>query len=141
MPHDDSSLDVIAERLDAERWQQWLTEFDEIAGVKVLLPRFEVEWEESLVESLQNMGMVVPFTAGADFSDMFAGGGPWIDDVFQKTFLRVDEKGSEAAAVTTVVMVESAPPEIAFDRPFFLAIYDHATETVLFLGQITDPTA
>jgi serpin B len=37
--------------------------------------------------------------------------------------------------------VESAPPSIAFDRPFLLAIYDHATETVLFLGQITDPTA
>lgn len=141
LPHEGSSLDVIAERLDAERWQQWLTEFDEVAGVNVRLPRFEVEWEESLAESLEHMGMVVPFTAGADFSDMFAGGGPWIDDVFQKTFLRVDEKGSEAAAVTTVVMVESAPPEIVFNRPFFLAIYDHATETVLFLGQITDPTA
>jgi serine protease inhibitor len=105
------------------------------------LPRFEMEWESSLVESLRAMEMVVPFTPGrADFSEMFGTDGAYISEVLQKTYLRVDEKGTEAAAVTKGVMVSSAPPEITFDRPFFLAIYDHATETVLFLGQITDPT-
>jgi serine protease inhibitor len=115
-------------------------EFVERPRLRVELPRFEVEWEASLVQSLQAMGMRTPFEAGAaDFSEMFAGGGPWIGDVLQKKYLRVDEKGTEAAAVTAVVMVESAPPTMSFDRPFFLAIYDHATSTVLFLGQITDP--
>jgi serpin B len=142
LPQHGSDLGIIAERLESERWRAWMAEFEEVSGVQVRLPRFEVEWESSLVESLVAMGMVIPFEPGlADFSDMFDGGGPWIEKVLQKTFLRVDEQGSEAAAVTKVVMVDSAGPEIAFDRPFFLAIYDHATETVLFLGQITDPTA
>lgn len=141
LPQEAADLGTIAGRLDSEGWRQWMTEFEKVSRLQVRLPRFEVEWESSLKESLQRMGMEVPFAGGmADFSEMFAGGGPWIDDVLQKTFLRVDEEGTEAAAVTSVIMVESLPPEITFDRPFFLAIYDHATETVLFLGQITDPT-
>jgi serpin B len=51
----------------------------------------------------------------------------------------VDEKGTEAAAVTSVSMIDSMPPELVFDRPFFLAIFDHATDTVLFLGQVARP--
>jgi serine protease inhibitor len=141
LPHEDSDLGALAARLDAGGWRAWMTEFRAVRELEVRLPRFEVEWESSLKASLRAMGMEAPFEPGlADFSAMFAGGGPWIDDVFQKTFLRVDEKGTTAAAVTKVAMVESASPGITFDRPFFLAIYDHATETVLFLGQITDPT-
>lgn len=142
LPHEGSGLGTIAERLESERWQEWMTELEEVPDLQVRLPRFEIEWESSLVESLMAMGMEVPFEGGvADFSDMFDPPGPWIEEVLQKTFLRVDEEGTEAAAVTKVVMVVSAPPAIAFDRPFFLAIYDHATETVLFLGQVADPTA
>lgn len=142
LPQEGSDLGAIAERLERDRWQEWMTELDEVPDLQVRLPRFEIEWESSLVASLMAMGMEIPFEGGvADFSDMFDPPGPWIEEVLQKTFLRVDEEGTEAAAVTKVVMVESAPPTITFDRPFFLAIYDHATETVLFLGQVTDPTA
>jgi serine protease inhibitor len=142
LPREGSDLATVAARLDTARWREWMRQFAESPRLEVRLPRFQVEWESSLVETLQAMGMRVPFQAGqADFSQMFESRGPWIDDVLQKTYLRVDEKGTEAAAVTSVVMAESAPPSIAFDRPFLLAIYDHATETVLFLGQITDPTA
>jgi serine protease inhibitor len=140
LPRSDASLADVAKTLEPRSWTGWMDEFVD-HEIAVALPRFEIEWESSLKTSLQALGMEIPFEAGlADFSDMFEGGGPWIDDVFQKTFLRVDEEGTEAAAVTKVVMVESAPPSLVFDRPFFLAIYDHATETVLFLGQITDPT-
>jgi serine protease inhibitor len=140
LPRSDASLADVAKTLEPRSWTGWMDEFVD-HEIAVALPRFEIEWESSLKTSLQALGMEVPFEAGlADFSQMFEGGGPWIDDVFQKTFLRVDEEGTEAAAVTKVVMVESAPPSLVFDRPFFLAIYDHATETVLFLGQITDPT-
>jgi serine protease inhibitor len=140
LPRSDGSLADVAKTLEPRSWSGWMEEFVK-REIAVALPRFEIESESSLKTSLLAMGMEVPFEAGlADFSQMFEGGGPWIDDVFQKTFLRVDEEGTEAAAVTKVVMVESAPPSLVFDRPFFLAIYDHATETVLFLGQITDPT-
>ncbi len=143
LPHPASSLEALAERLDADRWQRWMGELEDPGNVMVGLPRFEIEWESSLNEALQAMGMRIPFApGGADFSDMSpAGRDLFIGNVLQKTFLRVDEEGTEAAAVTKVEMrVVSAPPALVFDRPFLLAIYDHATETVLFLGQITDPS-
>jgi serine protease inhibitor len=141
LPEEGTTLQDVAGSLEGERWRTWISELAEVTRLMVELPRFELEWESSLVESLRVMGMEVPFLPGAaDFSEMFEGGGPWIGDVLQKTFVRVDEKGTEAAAVTSVPMVTSMPPTLTFDRPFFLAIYDHATETVLFLGQITDPT-
>jgi serine protease inhibitor len=140
LPEQGADLASIAAGLEAEVWRSWMTEFVETPRIRVELPRFELEWESSLAEVLQAMGMETPFEPGlADFSAMFSRRGPWIDDVLQKTYLRVDEKGTEAAAVTSVVMVESAAPAMTFDRPFFLAIHDHATSTVLFLGQITDP--
>jgi serine protease inhibitor len=75
----------------------------------------------------------------ADFSRMVQGGGIWVDRVVQKTFVRVDEEGTEAAAVTIVVMVESAPPEFVFDQPFLFAIRERLSGTVLFIGVIGDP--
>ncbi|CAN5820471.1 serpin family protein [soil metagenome] len=141
LPKPGSTLDDIAGSLDGATWRRWMTEFAAVPRLQIEVPKFEVEWESSLVESLQRMGMEAPFLPGqADFSGMFENGELWVDDVFQKTFLRIDEKGSEAAAVTVVVGVDSAPPSLVFDRPFFLAIYDHATSTVLFLGQVTDPS-
>jgi serine protease inhibitor len=142
LPEEGTDLAKLAASLEAGRWRSWMSEFAEVDRLWVQLPRLEIEWASSLVSTLRAMGMEVPFEPGqADFSEMFPGGGPWIDEVLQKTYLRVDEKGTEAAAVTGVAMVTSMPPTLTFDRPFFLAIYDHATETVLFLGQITDPTA
>jgi serine protease inhibitor len=136
------TLDAPFHPLDEDRWREWMAEFGDAPKVEVRLPRFEMEWDTSLVAPLKAMGMQAPFEGGlADFSDMFVFPGPWIGEVLQKTFLRIDEKGTEAAAVTKVVMVRSATPRFTFDRPFFLAIYDHATETILFLGQVTDPTA
>jgi serine protease inhibitor len=141
LPRPDAPVARIAEQLEPARWRSWMTEFAAVPDLEIRLPRFEIEWESSLVESLAAMGMNVPFDdQRADFSGMFEQRGPWIGDVLQKTYVRVDEKGTEAAAVTKVAMVDRAAPGITFDRPFFLAIYDHATETVLFLGQIMDPT-
>jgi serpin B len=60
--------------------------------------------------------------------------------VKQKAFVRVDEEGTEAAAVTGGVLVDSAPPEIRFDRPFLFAIRERLTGTILFVGVVNDPT-
>ena len=93
------------------------------------------------METLGAMGMAAAFDAGAaDFFAMVPGRGVWIDEVLQKTYLREGEAGTEAAAVTSGVVAISASPTIEFNRLFFRAIHDHATETVLFLGQINDPS-
>lgn len=139
LPNEGSSLRVFGRDLTAESWAQWMSAFQE-REVTVSLPRFSIEWESSLKDVLTALGMEIAFDGGrADFSAM-SPRKPWIGDVVQKTILEVNEEGTVAAAVTNVVMVESASPELRFDRPFFLAIQDNATGTLLFLGQITDPS-
>ncbi len=108
-----------------------------------------------LSDLLQDMGMPLAFSrTEADFRRM-NGVGPgvlgqslYIDEVFHKTFIDLDEAGTEAAAATAVVMMrltaitpDDDPLEIRFDRPFVYAIYDHPTETILFLGRVLDPGA
>lgn len=109
------------------------------------MPRFEYESEVQLSEALADLGMPVAFESGADFGGMVEGGGsPWIDEVFHKTFVSVDEEGTEAAAATAVVMTESAPSQsfdLTFDRPFLFCIRDRPTDAVLFLGRVVDAGA
>lgn len=110
------------------------------------LPRFEYELDVTLKQALSDMGMPTAFTSGADFSGMVPGddGGLWIDDVYHKAFVSVDEEGTEAAAATAVVMEESAAPEwgeLRFDRPFLFCIRDRPTDAILFMGRVVDAGA
>jgi serine protease inhibitor len=140
LPRDGASLAELVAELDAARWADWMDRLDarEPDRAYVALPRFEIEYEQLMNDDLQALGMVDAF-GPADFSRMVQGGGIWVDRVVQKTFVRVDEEGTEAAAATIVVMVESAPPEFVFDRPFLFAIRERLSGTVLFVGVIGDP--
>jgi serpin B len=104
---------------------------------RVYLPRFTLEYEESLNAVLQDMGMGIAFSDGANFSEMT----PHpvrISKVKHKSFLQVNEEGTEAAAVTSVeIEVTVSPnPVLHFNRPFFCAIVDNETGAVLFMGAI-----
>ena len=73
---------------------------------------------------------------------IFSGMGPpdlFISEVRHKTFVEVNEEGTEAAAVTAIPIAESVPPGFWVDRPFFVAIYDAETQTILFMGTVTEP--
>jgi serpin B len=87
------------------------------------------------------MGMVRAFDpALSDFSRMTDRPDTHISSVRQKTFMRVDEEGTEAAAVTSVTVgVVSAPPSIVLNRPYLLAIRERLSGSILFLGTIRDP--
>ena len=72
--------------------------------------------------------------------------GLYIDNAYHKTFIEIDEDGTEAAAATAVVMASESdmprpetPVEVRADRPFFYAIMDTASRSALFLGRVTDP--
>lgn len=133
-------------RVDPSDWQRWLSEFRPSEGT-VALPRFQLEFESSLKAALQSLGMEQAFDpGGADFSQMAdtgAGRNLYIGDVMHKTFLLVNEEGAEAAAVTgievrvTSVMLETF--HFVADRPFFVAIRDDVTGTLLFTGWVTSP--
>ena len=113
------------------------------ARVSLTCPKFKTEWSASLNDSLQAMGLSEAFDPQrADFSAMGnAGGYPlYIGDVIHKTAFELNEKGTEAAAVTAVMMecTSAMPPEdliyLRFDRPFVYGIVDMETGTPLFLG-------
>ncbi|MFZ5825213.1 MAG: serpin family protein [Bacillota bacterium] len=128
--------------LTPERWEQYMQSFKPRQGL-VSLPKVKLEATHKLNEPLQNLGMELAFDMGqADFSGLFEGGrsGIGIALVLQKTFLEINEQGTEAAAATAVVLRESASEPLAVaDRPFLIAIRDDQTGTLLFIGTIVEP--
>lgn len=144
LPDESSSLDALHDKLwvDQSRWHQ---PFRQSQG-EIKLPRFKLEYGEQLKEPLKAMGMTLPFDqVKADFSGM-APVPPnlFISAVTHKTFVEVNEKGTEAAAVTSVHMkTASAPIDTPFrmtvNRPFFFAIEDRQTGAWLFVGSVVEP--
>ena len=139
LPNRDSDLNGFIEQLNAENWSEWMSQFQERADddSEMILPRFKLEYEVKLNDTLKALGMGIAFGGDADFSGM----GPqlFISEVRHKTIIEVNEEGTEAAAVTAVFGIESAPPVFRVDRPFFFAIYDDRTQTLLFMGIVMEP--
>lgn len=111
--------------------------------VRVLLPRFKVQGNFSLSGVLRTMGMGVAFDGRADFSGMNGEKSLYLNEVIHKAVIEVDEKGSEAAAATGVVMrATSAIPKVTVfqaDHPFVFLIRENKTGLILFLGRLVKP--
>ncbi|MHB9028268.1 MAG: serpin family protein [Candidatus Latescibacterota bacterium] len=121
-----------------------LSDMEKHSSLVVLkLPRFRIEHQPfSLRNALESMGMRRAFTGGADFSGMDGQKGLQISDVFHRTFIRVDEYGTEAAASTAAAFVKGRTDnkvEFIADRPFLFLIRDRNTGTILFLGRVLNP--
>lgn len=151
LPAKSSSLKAFEAELTAENWNIWHARFRQRPGT-IELPRFELKANYPLNGPLQALGMKRAFTEDAQFAGLLSptsqGGGAlfFISFVGQSTFWKVDEEGSEAAALTMTTVVTSAmsrPPEpfrMIVDRPFFCAIEDLRNGALLFIGAIHDPT-
>lgn len=138
LPDPDVPLDTLVARLDATAWADWMSRFKTTPSATVYLPRFKVEYKEEFSEVLTAMGMGVAFSGQADFTGINPAGGLYISRVLHKTFVEVDEKGTEAAAVTAVeVGVTSIGGNtLRFDRPFLYLIRERHSGTILFAGQL-----
>jgi len=145
LPDNDHTVGEVIGEMNPGNWSQWMTSMD-TANVQLHLPRFSFEYEKPLKELLKAMGMEEAFDPSV--SD-FSGINPdredlHISEVKHKTFVEVDEKGTEAAAVTSVEMgVTSIDPSqpilIRFDRPFVFAIREVTTGTIMFVGKVMQP--
>lgn len=140
LPNAGTSVDAVAASLESATWADWAAQFRD-AEVELYLPRFKLEWERMLIPDLQSLGMRAAFVdGGADFSRMSALGRQlFISLVKQKTYVDVNEEGTEAAAVTNVgVSLTSAPVRGVFrvDRPFVFVLRERLTGTILFMGKI-----
>jgi serpin B len=141
LPDEDSNVDALLASLDADEWHSAVDDLTSSMFEEIVLPRFELEWELVLNDALIELGMGAAFGGGSDFRPM-SPSGPVLDTVVHKTYIRVDEEGTEAAAVTAADMAGSAPAEpmvFRVDRPFVFTISDAETGTILFLGTVVDP--
>ncbi len=143
LPRENNSLDAFQQQLAVENWQQWMNQFRMRNG-SIQLPRFKFDYDIQLNNALKVLGMESAFSDGADFSNMTSASVA-INEVKHKTFVEVNEEGTEAAAVTSVgVALTSAqmpeePFQMVVNRPFFCAIRDNQTGTVLFMGSLREP--
>ena len=148
LPAQDKDIDELIAELNDSNWNEWTGNMME-EEVALYLPKFTLEYEIKLNDVLTAMGMGIAF-GGADFTRLCdpeqpaLGRGPLcIDEVKHKTFVEVNEEGTEAAAVTSVEIVyRSAGPRITtmrVDRPFIFVIRENHSGSILFAGKIIDP--
>jgi serpin B len=146
LPDADRTLAQLTDQLSIENWESWREQFSVKEG-QLYLPRFTTRYDAQLNEALKAMGMATAFDGGrADFSGMRPiPPNVFISQVRHVAYVDVNEAGTEAAAVTSVEMgITSAMPieepfVMQVDRPFFFAIEETSTGSILFTGLITEP--
>jgi serpin B len=141
IPAGDNQLADITRELSLANLNSWLSKADS-SSLALYMPKFTLEYEIKLREILSAMGMAEAFGNQADFSRMVEGmaGGIAINEVTHKTFVDVNEEGTEAAAVTSADMVlTSLPPTIRADKPFIFLIREKSSNTILFIGKLENP--
>jgi serpin B len=135
-------LAAFEKALTVENVAQWLTKLC-LRSVRVAFPKFKVAAEFVLNDVLSEMGMPLAFDSHqADFSGMDGGREPriYLAAAIHKAFVDVNEEGTEAAAATAISgAVRSAPPEFHADHPFAFLIRDIRSESILFMGRLTNP--
>jgi serine protease inhibitor len=142
LPKEKSNLETFTKTLNAENWEKWMNQFSSRDG-SVSLPRFKMDYEIELKDALTALGMGEAFTNKANFSGI--GKNLAISEVKHKTFVEVNEEGTEAAAVTSVgitvtsAVVKPEPFKMVINRPFFTCIRDNQTGSILFMGSIVNP--
>lgn len=146
LPDEPAGIADVVDALTLDRWDTWTGALDS-TELLVGLPRFRLEYGLGLKDVLSDIGMESAFcdSGVADFSRLLTGARPGevcITRVKHKTFVEVNEEGTEAAAVTSVeIGLTSAPLPLFVDHPFLFAIRERLTGTILFMGRVMDPGA
>jgi serpin B len=143
LPATGSGLTKFQTGLSAASWQRLIGTLSPRYGT-LHLPRFTVDYSASLGRALTQLGMGIAFDPNhADLSGMFTTYRGFISNVQHRAVMEVNEQGTKAAAVTAVGIGVTAMPVSTFtmvvNRPFFCAIRDNVSGTLLFMGSIVDP--
>jgi serine protease inhibitor len=139
LPPDTTTVERYIERLTPQSLKSDFND-DVRANASLWMPRVKLEYQRLLNPDLIALGMGVAFSGSADFTGMTTTPmGLAISKVLQKTFLTIDEEGTEAAAVTVVDIFVSAPPgpmSMRVDRPYMIVIRERLSGTIMFIGKI-----
>lgn len=142
LPSEDMGLSGVESYMDEAVFDQAMEKLS-YQKIKLSLPKFRVEGDFSLIQTLQRMGVHEAFGSGAELSGI-ADGPLTVSEVNQKTYVNVDEAGSEAAAVTTIGVRLTAMrpveqvPVMNVDRPFYYMISDTESGIIFFIGRISN---
>jgi len=138
IPEKDNVNDFIAQ-FDSNKWNAIKRRLS-MKSVRLSIPCFKIEYEaQDIKNKLTELGMGEAFSFGADFSKISQYDGLWIDDVKHKAVIDVNEKGTEAAAVTIIGMATPSVPSLfTANKPFMFVIADNETGTILFMGKVVD---
>jgi serine protease inhibitor len=144
LPKYNKNLSDVYGQLNPENWQLWMNSLSPASGLMVQIPKFKYEYKTLLNKPLTDMGLGIAFSPGtADFSGINADKELYISRVIHKTFIDVNEKGTEAAAVTVVeVGVTSIGPDpqsFIANRPFIYVIREKNSDALLFMGKVEKP--
>jgi len=144
LPHPNTNIDSLIFMISPDLLQQWVKNFSELDGL-VEIPRFKLTYKIDLIPVLTELGMGIAFDRyAADFSNLYKGPqNVFISSALHKTFVEVDEEGTEAAAVTSIGFSATSVGGGGFyfraDRPFFFIIREKSSNTILFAGKIVEP--
>ena len=144
LPKGQKTVDELISELDGDSWNAWLESYQKTEDVQVIMPKFKFDYEREMGPDLISMGLEEAFTNSADFSgiseiDLF------ISRVIHKTYIDVNEEGTEAAAVTAIVFETTSvgpgggPIIVRFDKPFLFAITEKSSKSIVFIGKMMQP--
>lgn len=136
LPERRDGMESLEKQLTVENLEKWRSEMTK-SRLFLQIPKFTLETEYNLVQDLMVLGITDAF-GPADFSGI-SSESLFIDRAVHKAFVDVNEKGTEAAAATGIVMLESMPPTFRADHPFVFVILDNETGNILFLGKVVNP--
>jgi serpin B len=140
LPRPGQQIDSLIAQFGEERWNIWINGLSADSG-DIFLPKFTLEYEDTLNDPLTALGMGVAFTPSADFTKICTSEEIWIDEVKHKIFLKVNEEGTEAAAAASVVLGKGPRPSgfrFVVNRPFVLVIREHHSQAILLIGRVVD---
>ncbi|MFO7612794.1 MAG: serpin family protein [Clostridia bacterium] len=142
LPSEGTSMKAFLKSFGYEEYLDALDGLEERTDVMISIPKFKTEYEISLRDALASLGMKEAFTGACDLSGINGTGNLFISDVKHKTYIDVNEEGTEAAGVTSVEIRLTAimdPLKFIADRPFLHIIRDTETGTILFMGIFDTP--
>ena len=140
LPDNIDGIDALEDSITADMIKQWRQEVHS-TDITLVLPKFKIEATYDLIMILKDLGIRDVFNPGiADLSGIGNSPNLYVSSAFQKTFVDVNENGTEAAAVTALALSDSSSPLFVANHPFIFIIQDDETGTILFMGRVMDPT-
>ncbi len=148
LPNEGKTTKNVISDLNADNWRKWMKTFKIENPVVVHMPRFKFSWDAELSKVLGEMGIKQAFIPGtANFTGINKDGDLYIDKIIHKTYIDVNENGTEVVAATIVASIATSAwgtgPDLTkyfiVNRPFLFAITEKTTGAILFIGEITNP--